>query len=51
MRYLSIVSVLPTVDGGQRTLSWDVMPGIPAWKLSHVLLWMGPGVKLYFNLF
>lgn len=44
MRYLSIVSILSTVDLGRHTPSLEKQAGVPAWKLSNVLL-----CKLYFS--
>ncbi len=49
MRSLSIVGVLPTVDAGRRAPSLKKQPGVPAQKLSYVLLWTGPAVKTYFS--
>ncbi len=46
MSYLSTIhSVLPTVDGGWRTPSLEKQIGVPARKLSNVLLWTGPAAK------
>ena len=42
MRYVSMVSILPTVDGGQHTHKQIV---VPAWKISSVLLWTGSAAK------
>ena len=45
MRYLSIVNVLPTVDGGQCAPSLEKQTGVTAWKQRNVLLLTGPAAK------
>ena len=39
MRYLSIVSVLPTEDDGQHSSSLEKQTGGPTREQSNVLLW------------
>ena len=39
MRYLLMVIVLATVDGGWHTPGLENQRGAAAWKLSNVLLW------------
>ncbi len=41
MRYISIVSVTPTADGGWHAPSFENQTRVQARKLSNVLLWMG----------
>ncbi len=45
MRYLSILSGLPTVDGGQHAPSLEQQPEVSARKLSSLLLWTGKQQK------
>lgn len=45
MRYLLIVTVLPTEDGGQCALNKGKQAGLPAWKLGNVLLWIEAAAK------
>ena len=45
MSYVSIVSVLPTVDGGGHAPSLEKQAGVPTRKLSNVLLWTGAADK------
>ena len=44
-RYLTKVSVLATVDGGQHALGLEKQRGAPAQKLSNVQLWTGSAAK------
>ena len=46
MRYLSIVSVLPTVDDGRHTPSLKKQTGVTALEQSNVMLWTGAAAKL-----
>ena len=47
MRYLSIVSVSPTVDGGRCTPSLEKQQEYRCRKLSNVLLWTGSGLNIF----
>lgn len=42
---LLVHSVLPTVDGGWHDSNLEKETGVPARKLSHVLLWRGAAAK------
>ncbi len=48
MRYLSIVCVLPTEDGGRCAPSLEKQPRETAQTLSNILLWTGSAAKTYF---
>ena len=45
MRYLSIVSVLSTVDDGRHAPSLEKQTGVPRREQSNVLLWTGAAAK------
>ena len=45
MRYLSIVSVLATVDAGQHVPTLKTKTEAPVQKLSDVLVWTGSTAK------
>lgn len=45
MRYFSIVSVLPTVDGFWHASSLEKQTAVWSWTLSNILLWMGEAAK------
>lgn len=45
MRYLPMVSVIHTVDGGQHAPSLEKQAGILTLKLNIVLLWMRSAAK------
>ena len=49
MRYLSIVSILPTVDGGRHTPSLEKQTGVQAQEQSKVLLWTEAAAKRILN--
>ena len=44
-RYLSILSVLPTVDDGRHAPSLEKQTGVTAQEQSNVLLWTGAAAE------